>query len=233
MKTQTVVRSLAIAGVMLLIAFTYSFTLQKDISSIDNIKADITVDNYPSVIIGNQEWMTENLNTDVFRNGDPIPKAQSEAEWREAGASGKPAWCYYNNDPGNGILYGKLYNWYAVNDPRGLAPEGWHLPSDEEWTKLTDYLGGQFQAGGKLKSTSLWENPNEGATNESGFSGLPGGYCGSDGYFSLVGCVGYWWSSSEDNTDAARTRNLDCLAEDVSRHINLKSDGYSVRCLRD
>ena len=93
------------------------------------------------VKIGQQVWTTENLNVDKFRNGEIIPEAKSEEEWIEAGDNKKPAWCYYNNDPSNGTKYGKLYNWYAVNDPRGLAPEGWHIPSDKEWDVLTNYLG--------------------------------------------------------------------------------------------
>lgn len=126
-----------------------------------------------------QEWMPENLNVDKFRNGDEIPEIRDAAAWEAAGESKQPAWCYYENDPTNGEKYGKLYNWYAVADPRGLCPSGWHVPSDAEWTALTDYLGGNELAGMKMKSTNGWE-PYEGKSgngnNESGFSGLPGGY---------------------------------------------------------
>ena len=107
-----------------------------------------------TVTIGTQVWMTKNLDVATFRNGDPIPQAKTVEEWRAAGDNKQPAWCYYNNDPANGAKYGKLYNWYAVNDPRGLAPVGWHVPSDGEWTTLTNYLG--EQAADKLKSTSGW-----------------------------------------------------------------------------
>ena len=108
------------------------------------------------VKIGQQVWTTENLNVDKFRNGEIIPEAKTAAEWHKAGENKQAAWCYYNNDSSNGTKYGKLYNWYAVNDPRGLAPKGWHIPSDQEWTDLTDYLGGDEQAGAKMKSKEGW-----------------------------------------------------------------------------
>jgi uncharacterized protein (TIGR02145 family) len=111
---------------------------------------------YLEVTIGEQVWMSENLNVDKFRNGDSIPQAKSEEEWKKAGESRQPAYCYYENDPANGAKYGKLYNWYAVMDPRGLAPKGWHVPSDAEWRLLTDYLGGVEVAGAKIKSTRGW-----------------------------------------------------------------------------
>jgi uncharacterized protein (TIGR02145 family) len=111
---------------------------------------------YKSVKIGTQTWMTENLNVSTFRNGDPIPEVKTNEEWKKAGENKQPAWCYYDNDPKNGAKYGKLYNWYAVNDPRGLAPAGWHIPTDEEWTTLGDHLGDDD--GKKMKSTSGWDN---------------------------------------------------------------------------
>ena len=116
------------------------------------------------VTIGNQVWMTKNLNVDKFRNGDVIPEAKSEEEWKKAGEEGKPAWCYYENDPANGAKYGKLYNWYAVNDLRGLAPEGYHVPTNDEWTVLIDYLGGGEVAGKKMKSKSGWDSYTTGGS---------------------------------------------------------------------
>lgn len=117
---------------------------------------------YKSVKRGTQIWMTENLNVSTFRNGEPIPEAKTVEEWEKAGENKQPAWCYYNNYPKNGAKYGKLYNWYAVIDPRGLAPEGWHVPSNEEWQTLEDYLGDD--AGKKMKSTSGWNNWEEDIT---------------------------------------------------------------------
>jgi len=189
-----------------------------------------------TVTIGTQVWMTTNLDVTTFRNGDPIPEAKTDEEWAKAGENGKPAWCYYNNDPANGAKYGKLYNWYAVNDPRGLAPKGWHVPSDEEWTQLTDYLGRKNVAGTKMKSTSGWKDhkgESGNGTNKSGFSGLPGGFRYGDGTFYDFGYFGYWWSSTEFNTYVAWTRDLSCSAGDVNRGNASKRYGFSVRCLRD
>ena len=190
------------------------------------------------VTIGKQVWMSENLNMDKFRNGDPIPEAKTAEEWQEAGENGEPAWCYYDNDPANGEKYGKLYNWYAVNDPRGLAPEGWHIPTDAEWTILTDYLGGEDIAGTNMKSPSGWKENGNG-TNESFFSGLPGGYSEFGGRFDGIGGFGHWWSSTGDYSDYAWSRSLlydggywwgylyrGDYGED-------KEFGLSVRCLRD
>ncbi len=145
------------------------------------------------VRIGNQIWMTKNLNVARYRNGDPIPQVTNPKQWANLTTG---AWCYYQNNSANGIVYGKLYNWYAVNDPRGLAPQGYHLPSEAEWTVLTDFLGGIFIAGGHLKATTLWSSPNVGATNNSFFTALPGGCRNSDGTFFYLGGVGFWWSAT-------------------------------------
>lgn len=108
------------------------------------------------VTIGNQVWMTKNLDVSTFSNEDPIPQAKTNEEWEKAGQNGEPAWCYYDNNPDNGDRYGKLYNWYAVNDPRGLAPKGWKIPSVDDWSRLTDFLGGESVAGKKMKSTDFY-----------------------------------------------------------------------------
>ncbi len=110
-----------------------------------------------TVTIGTQVWMIKNLDVATFRNGDPIPQAKTAEEWVKAGENQQPAWCYYDNDPANGAKYGKLYNWYAVNDSRGLAPVGYHIPSDAEWRKLTDFLGGEDIAGAKMKSKPIYK----------------------------------------------------------------------------
>lgn len=188
------------------------------------------------VTIGKQVWMTQNLNVDKFRNGDPIPEAKTDEEWRKAGENGEPAWCYYNNNPDNGDRYGKLYNWYAVNDPRGLAPEGWKIPSDEEWSRLADFLGGVSVAGTKMKSTDFWadyEGKSGNGTNESGFSGLPGGVRNDYGTFNGIGEVGIWWISTELDADNAWNRYLNYFNGVVGRLNFDKKAGFSVRCLRD
>jgi uncharacterized protein (TIGR02145 family) len=183
------------------------------------------------VVIGTQTWMSKNLNVDRFRNGDLIRHAASASEWKDAGESGQAAWCYYDNKPENGDDYGKLYNWYAVNDSRGLCPTGWHVPSDEEWTTLENDLGSS--AGGKLKSTAGWRSPNAGATNSSGFNALPGGYRNYDGGFASVGFSGIWWSSSEAGSGNAWCRNLNCSYANVVRFNFGRRNGFSVRCARD
>jgi uncharacterized protein (TIGR02145 family) len=193
------------------------------------------------VKIGNQIWMIDNLNVANFRNGDPIPEAKTEDEWKKAGENKQPAWCYYNNDPANGEIFGKLYNWYAVNDARGLAPEGWHIPSDTEWTALIDYLGGKDVAGTKMKSTSWSDNVNDSrnGTNESGFSGLPGGVQGDYGVFSGIGAKGRWWTSTEDGSEPKFDVSFSLVRLLVSHNGRVfregggQTAGFSVRCIRD
>lgn len=187
------------------------------------------------VTIGTQVWMTKNLNVDKFRNGDPIPHAKTDEEWKKAAFYGEPAWCYYINQPDNGDRYGKLYNWFAVNDPRGLAPEGWKIPSDEDWRRLTDFLGGKDVAGAKIKSKSGWEASGNG-TNESGFSGLPGGFRDADAEFLRIGSHGYWWSSTETSRYSryyAWFRRLSYGYGSVRRSDYDKDNGASVRCIKD
>jgi uncharacterized protein (TIGR02145 family) len=190
---------------------------------------------FKTVTIGDQVWMAENLNVDKFRNGDPIPHAQTAEEWQQAGENGQPAWCYYDNDPANGKIYGKLYNWYAVSDWRGLAPEGWRIPSDEDWEKLIKLLGGEEAAGGKLKATdtTYWQSPNTCATNETGFAALPGGYRHASGSFKGIGNYGTFWSSTEASSLNAWYRVLYDDYANVYRNDFSKGSGFSVRCLRD
>jgi uncharacterized protein (TIGR02145 family) len=187
--------------------------------------------------IGKQVWMSENLNVETFRNGDPILHAKTAEEWEKAGKNKQPAWCYYDNrsvqnDPENGENYGKLYNWYAVADSRGLAPKGWHIPTDDEWTVLTNFLGGEQGAGAMLKSKTGWSNNGNG-TNSSGFNGLPAGYRFYDGSFGYFGEYGYWWSSTEYDSNHPWFRFLYYLYDNASRDSFMKEFGYSVRCLRD
>ncbi|MCE2711602.1 MAG: fibrobacter succinogenes major paralogous domain-containing protein [Cryomorphaceae bacterium] len=184
------------------------------------------------VKIGTQVWMTKNLGVDYFRNGDSIPHAATAEEWEKAGQNEQPAWCYYDNVLENGENYGKLYNWNAVNDPRGLAPEGYHIPSDNEWKMLTNYLEGEDFSGKKMKSSSGW-NDNGNGTNESGFSGLPGGDRGYGGPFLNVGDYGTWWSSTEYDADGAWGRSLSYHNGSVTSYKFTKTFGFSVRCLRD
>jgi uncharacterized protein (TIGR02145 family) len=187
---------------------------------------------YNSVKIGNQTWMTENLNVDRFRNGDLIPEAKSVSQWEQAGKNKQPAWCYYNNDPANGKKYGKLYNWYAVNDSRGLAPHGWHIPSDKEWTILSSFLGGDIEAGNRMKSDFDWDYDGNG-NNSSGFSGLPGGFCFNNGFSINIGNNGVWWSSSQYNESNAINCDLYSINSQFFKRNYNKGFGFSVRCLKD
>ena len=178
--------------------------------------------------------MAENLKTSVYRNGDAITNVTDGTQWINLTTG---AWCNYNNSSSNECPYGKLYNWYAVADPRNVCPTGWHVPTDVEWTVLTDYLGGQSVAGGKMRSTTSWTPPNTTATNESGFSGLPGGARDdlNGGVFNGIGNAGFWWSSSEDLSFPANawSRWLYYSYGTASRYNFIKQDGHSVRCLRD
>ena len=178
--------------------------------------------------IGSQTWTTKNLEVTKYRNGDKIPQVKNKKKWAKLKTG---AWCYYENETANGTTYGKLYNWFAVNDPRGLAPKGYHIPTDAEWTILTDNLG--ELAGTKMKSTSGWDNDGNG-TNTSGFAGLPGGYRNFDGNFDYIGANGNWCSSSEANTYYAWYRHLTNSNGNVYRdNYGAKQNGFSVRCLRD
>ncbi len=189
---------------------------------------------YATIRIGNQEWMAENLKTTKYCNGDPIPNVMNNTLWQNL-VSG--AWAHYNNDSQYDTTYGKLYNWFAVNDSRNVCPCGWHVPTDPEWTILADYLGGVSVASGKLKSTGTqyWKSPNKSATNESGFSGLPGGHRSTNGTFYNMGTFGYWWSSTEFNSNPFSALNRD-LYYNIQNFVwvhNYKKSGFSVRCIKD
>jgi uncharacterized protein (TIGR02145 family) len=197
----------------------------------DTTVTDIDGNSYNLVEIDTQLWTTKNLNVSKYRNGDEIPQVQDEAEW-EALTTG--AWCYYENNEENGTTYGKLYNWYAVNDPRGLAPESFHIPSDEEWNDLIESLGGENVAGGKLKEKGKvhWDEPNKKASNTSGFTALPGGYRSYSGAFNSIGGLGYLWSSSDDDMESMSI-SLDSDKGNVQPYYYDKTYGFSVRCLKD
>lgn len=205
---------------------------------------------YPTIVLGNgQEWMAENLKTTQYNDGTPIPLVTDTFQWYDNYINNTtlPMMCWYNNDQATYTAnsYGALYNWYAVspsnNGNHNVCPVGWHVPGDAEWTALTDYLGGEAVAGGKMKSKGMqyWLPSNQDATNESGFSGLPGGARWFDGYFIDIGYYGYWWTSTADYSDTAWWRNLlgfqssSNLNGMVFRNATTKRMGFSVRCVRD
>lgn len=197
------------------------------------------VNGFKEVTIGRQVWMAENLSVATFRNGDTIPEAKTRAEWNRAAAQRKPAWCYYNNDSTLGAVYGKLYNWFAVVDPRGLAPAGWHVPSAEEWLQLRDYLGGKrSNAGQQLKSTTGWNKMGNG-TNVTGFTALPGGgrsagvLINQNEGFLALGTSGFWWSSNRYKSTSDRFVFLLTTGKKAKYHWDDGSEGLSVRCVKD
>jgi len=213
-----------------------AFSCKKDDKSIQSISDP--GDQVVAITIGTQKWMPRNLNVTHYRNGDVIPQVKNANQWA---ALTTGAWCYNNNDPANGAIYGKLYNWYAVHDPRGLAPIGWHIPSDSEWTVLSLLLGGDDIAGGKLKDTGtfeagtgLWLAPNTGATNSSGFTGLPGGHRDpTTGAFFHINMVGHWWSSTQVDATNARMRTVVWSDNYIAGPYHDMHYGFSVRCLKD
>ena len=200
------------------------------------------------VTIGTQVWTAKNLDVTKYRNGDSITHVEDRDEWVSLTTG---AWCYYANNTANGIIYGKLYNWFAVHDSRGLAPKGYHIPTDEEWTILTDYLGGEELAGAEMKSTSGWETNGN---NRSGFSGLPGGYRHWSTIFGYIVKHSYWWSSSQafwpsmcssngqaiegGSISGARIfcswfRYIDNRSGKIHKFADNQKSGYSVRCIKD
>lgn len=204
-----------------------SFTTKESITDIDgNV--------YTIVTIGTQVWMAENLKTTKFRNGDLIGTTAPATLDISSETTAEYQWAY-NGDESNVTAYGRLYTRDAVTDSRNVCPTGWHVPSDAEWTALTDYLGGENVAGGKLKETNFthWLSPNRDATNETGFTALPDGWRGNYGGFYDIGSRGSWWSSSEYDTDGAWFLGLGSEFGNGYSSNGFKWFGLSVRCLKD
>ena len=197
---------------------------------------------YRTIVIGIQELMAENLKTSIYSNGNSIENVTNGTQW---GGLTTGAWCNYNNNSQFDCPYGKLYNWFAVADPRNVCPTGWHVPSDDEWNVLIGNLDPTINpiaigpqstsAGGKMKSvgTQFWISPNGAATNESAFSGLPGGYRYSLGTFNNFGFIGEWWTSTELDSSFAHMRDLNYSNGNLTRNKSYKYYGLSVRCFRD
>jgi uncharacterized protein (TIGR02145 family) len=190
---------------------------------------DIDGNEYNTVSIDNQCWTVENLKTTRYKDGSAISTDLNDAAWL---ATTNGAYAIYSNNPANNTTYGKLYNWYAVNTGK-LAPTGWHIPTDVEWTTLIDSLGGETVAGGAMKAITGWNIPNTGATNSSGFKGLPAGYRYSNGTYYEIGSNGYFWSSTEYDAGNALYRLLYSNNTVAGSYLDYKVNGYSVRCIRD
>lgn len=192
---------------------------------------DIDGFEYKIVRVGGQTWMAQNLGVTRFRNGDPIMEANSPEEWQRADRERIPAWCYYDNDPANGPLYGKLYNWYAASDPRGLAPAKWRIPNEIEWMRMIDYLGGKIKAGIQLKDSNGWKDDGNGV-NKTGFKALPGGNRSERGTFNGIGNYGYWWSAQEHASETAEGFDMGYKYKEINKFAFRKGNGFSIRCVR-
>ena len=197
---------------------------------------DVEGNSYKTVYIGTQQWMGENLKVSKYSDGASIPNITENTQWSNLISA---AWVYYNNDAANNVKYGKLYNWYVVskttNGNKNVCPSGWHVPTDAEWTVLTDYLGGIGIAGGKLKEVGVinWNSSNLEVTNMSLFTGLPGGYRNYDGNYSGTSFNGNWWSSSPYNSGYVWARYLSSTTVDLNRGNNDSRLGFSIRCIKD
>lgn len=236
--------SLCLMVIFIFLSNVYAFG-QESNQTVTDIDGNV----YKTVTIGTQTWMAENLKTTKYNNRNLIGTTTPATLSIEAENTPKYQWAYAGNES-NVATYGRLYTWYAVTDSRGVCPTGWHIPSDSEWTTLTTYLEGKSVAGDKLKEvgTSHWktpntdaELPNTGATNETGFTALPGGFRAAglpdvigDNLFLWIGHNGSWWSSTEGNysTDAW-DRGMGSLVSSVVRDTSDKAYGSSVRCIRD
>ena len=200
-------------------------------SSCNNGLKDIDGNNYKIIKISTQIWMAENLNVSHFSNGDSLPDVKSQEEWIKLGQEGKPACCNYQYNTEKGRQYGKLYNWFALTDPRGLSPKGWHVSTDEDWSDMINFMGGGVIAALNMRTVGFSDNGN--APSEGGFTALPGGCCNNNGVFSGIGSYCNWWSSTALNTSLAWMRQLNCLKCDITSLGRDKISGFSVRCVKN
>lgn len=219
-----------ITGVLLVLINSCSKKDSENLTTVTDKDGNV----YHTVTIGTQVWMAENLRVTKYRNGDSIPFVKDSLNWVSC-VSG--AYCTNNIGGQDSLAYGILYNWYAAIDPRNLAPAGWHVPTIEEWAVLIEYLGGEDVAGGKVKEngTIHWREPNTGATNETGFTALPGGSRSETGYFIPVGEEAVWWSTSEDSQFSQSAQGAYTLffVPSLRKCFGYKTAGFSIRCIKD
>jgi uncharacterized protein (TIGR02145 family) len=234
MKTN-IYKLLLIAGVILVSATSCSekgLLQEKSAVLIYGTMKDQDSNTYKTVKIGNQVWMAENLKTTKYSDGTPIPNLSTDNDFH---TSTSGAYCNYNNEMINGDTYGHLYNWYAVSSSHKIAPEGWHVPTENDWATLVNYLGGEKVAGEKLKETGLthWNGQNIAATNISGFTALPSGTRAEKGQFSFLGTASYWWSATKGNDKSALVRGCaNSTGSLLLLYYNIEY-GFSVRLIKD
>ncbi len=228
LKRETLILTISI--ILTGLGFIFLNSCKKE--EVQKLVTDIDGNVYKTITIGKQIWMVENLKVTHYRNGEIIPNVTKDTAWLNLTTG---AFCNFNNDTTYALIYGHLYNWYSVNDNRNIAPKGWHIPSDNEWKTLTDYLGGDSISGSKLKEIGIshWLTPNKGATNETGFTALPGGCVAFNGVFAGIGFNGQWWSSTENSINTAKYRLMSFRNILVYRDNINKKLGFSIRCLKD
>jgi uncharacterized protein (TIGR02145 family) len=221
-------------SILLLLLVPYVFMntrCQKDKEPPDQVSVtDFDGNVYKTVTIGTQAWMKENLKTIRYSNGDPIPNISDNTQWQSLSDG---AFCYYENNVSSAQTYGLLYNWYAVSDSRNVCPEGWHVPTTTDWNKLVNFLGGEEVAADKLKEkgTAHWVSPNSGATDEYGFTALPGGFRVDT--FSPPGYYAIWWSATPIDQDDAWIFTLIVNNNKTFIEKQYKMSGHAVRCVKD
>ena len=210
------------------------------LSEIDQINPAVVHIPWDSISIGNQVWASKNFSETHFQNGNEIPYIEDDELWEHHGLLGKPAWCFYNNDPSTEPIYGRLYNWHAATDPRGIAPKGWKLPSDSDWEEMEKYLEGTAvgdssgfpQIGLKLKGKYHWNDAGNGS-DTLGFNAIPAGYRATDGPFRDQGGTANFWSTTDNSHQNACYRTLYFYSANIFRYNNYKSNGISIRCIKE
>lgn len=229
-----------IPPIFILLIFSFLlFACNKDDNEDDNTDPntgtilDIDGNSYSIIKIGEQWWMAENLKTKKFRNDEDIPQLGGSGNWTTAASA---AFCNYDNDTEKASTFGRLYNYYAVSDGRKICPDGWHIPTNDNWETLVEYLGGNDVAGGKMKQegTDTWNSPNNEATNESGFSALPGGVRNATtGNFAGLGSTGSWWTATQSGGENAWVWGLSTMNGSIPNYDLDKNTGLSVRCIKN
>lgn len=231
MKTKIWIYSFVFVGIFMMIFQSCKKQDDDTDPPASNAFTDYDGNVYNTVTIGTQTWMKENLKVTHYRDGSSLPNITDADQWESLSTG---AYCNYSNDENNVATYGRIYNWYAVNDSRKIAPAGWHVPTEAEWNTLINFLGGDSVAGGKLKETGTthWLYINIGATNETGFTALPGGERSYDGAYSKLGEAGTWWTSSFSGAYAWQWI-IGSYGADIGEQGSSMNYGFSVRCVKD